>query len=221
VSRWQIERHRGSARAFHGRAIDDVAEPTVWVFEVDATAVALGSTQPIEDVDLGLAAELGIDVFHRRSGGGAVLLQPDSSLWIDVVLPASDHRWTEDVSVAPLWLGQLWANALRGVGADAVTVHIGPMQANPMSSVICFAGIGPGEVLRGGKVVGISQRRTRTVARFQTVALLGWDWSLHQRLLAPGIDRVGGGGGEPLVSPQVDLTLGPLLEAFLIELEMN
>ena len=41
--------------------------------------------------------------------------------------------------------------------------------------MVCFAGIGPGEVLVGGrKVVGISQRRNRGGARFQCAALLRW-----------------------------------------------
>jgi lipoate-protein ligase A len=36
------------------------------------------------------------------------------------------------------------------------------------SPLVCFAGLGPGEVSAGGrKLVGISQRRTRAAARFQ------------------------------------------------------
>lgn len=191
------------------------------MFDVDSPALALGSTQPIEDVDLNLASEVGVDVFHRRSGGGAVLLQPGSSLWIDVVLPATDRLWTDDVSVAPRWLGQLWANAIERVSQCAPTVHDGPMQANPLASVVCFAGLGPGEVLCGDKAVGISQRRVRTAARFQSVALLGWDWSLQQRLLRPGLDRVGDSHQEPLVSPLGDVGADELLDAFVFELERS
>jgi lipoate-protein ligase A len=44
------------------------------------------------------------------------------------------------------------------------------------SELVCFAGLGPGEVTVGGrKVVGISQRRTRDAARFQCVAYETWD----------------------------------------------
>jgi len=40
---------------------------------------------------------------------------------------------------------------------------------------VCFAGRGPGEILVDGrKVVGISQRRDRSGARFQCTALLAW-----------------------------------------------
>jgi lipoate-protein ligase A len=50
------------------------------------------------------------------------------------------------------------------------------MQSSAWSARVCFAGVGPGEVLIGSrKVVGISQRRTRGAALFQTAALLTWD----------------------------------------------
>jgi len=194
-----------------------VRDPTVWVFEPESSALALGSTQPSDDVDVGLATELGIEVIRRHSGGGAVLLEPAGCVWIDVVLPSTDRRWTDDVSVAPLWLGQVWAGAIGRTGRRDVSVHQGPMRSDPRSAVVCFAGLGPGEVLVGGKSVGISQRRTRTAARFQTVALLEWDWSAQQRLLAPGLHRVGAGDDEPSVTPLEGLTIDELVEAFLEE----
>ena len=42
---------------------------------------------------------------------------------------------------------------------------------------MCFAGVGPGEVLddTGRKWVGISQRRTRSWIRLQTMAHRVWD----------------------------------------------
>jgi hypothetical protein len=56
------------------------------------------------------------------------------------------------------------------------------------SDVVCFAGLGPGEVTRyGAKVVGISQRRTRHAARFQCAVLARWDVVGIATLL--GLDR--------------------------------
>jgi lipoate-protein ligase A len=41
---------------------------------------------------------------------------------------------------------------------------------------VCFAGTGAGEVtVRGRKVIGMSQRRTRAGALFQCAALIRWD----------------------------------------------
>jgi lipoate-protein ligase A len=55
------------------------------------------------------------------------------------------------------------------------------------SDLVCFAGLGPGEVTVDGlKVVGISQRRTRDAARFQCVAYETWDAGALLELL--GID---------------------------------
>jgi lipoate-protein ligase A len=69
------------------------------------------------------------------------------------------------------WLGQLWSSALKSAGVDA-GVHQGPPLVTPLSRAICFCGIGHGEVIVDGrKVVGISQRRTRDSARFQTLLM--------------------------------------------------
>ena len=51
----------------------------------------------------------------------------------------------------------------------------GPMVRAPWSELVCFAGLGPGEVTVGGaKVVGMSQRRTRAAARFQCGVVHRW-----------------------------------------------
>jgi hypothetical protein len=51
------------------------------------------------------------------------------------------------------------------------------MVPSAWSRVVCFAGLGPGEVVdaTGFKVVGVSQRRTRAIARFQCALPLRWD----------------------------------------------
>jgi hypothetical protein len=47
--------------------------------------------------------------------------------------------------------------------------------SSSVSRQICFAGLGSGEVLLAGrKLVGISQRRTRSAARFQSLCHLRW-----------------------------------------------
>ena len=65
------------------------------------------------------------------------------------------------------------------------------MRPGPWSSLACFGGVGPGEVLvESRKVVGIAQRRTRFAAAFQTTALLDWDPAALVRLLRlPPADR--------------------------------
>jgi len=166
----------------------DVIEPTVWWFEVTASALVLGSSQRIEHVDLDTCAQAEVEVIRRRSGGGAVLLQPGDAMWVDVLLPASDPRWINDIGQSACWLGEIWREALGSLGVDGTTVHRAAMVRTRWSDQVCFAGTGGGELVRGGgKVVGISQRRTRAGARFQCALYRHWRPEAHVGLFAaPG-----------------------------------
>jgi lipoate-protein ligase A len=148
---------------------------TIRVLEADRPAVVLGSAQPETDVDRVRAAASGTDVARRHSGGGAVLVGPDQVAWIDVVVPAGDPLWQIDVGQAGWWLGDCWAGAVADVTGREADPWRGGLVRTEWSSRICFAGLGPGEVTVGGaKVVGVSQRRTRRGALFQSAALLVW-----------------------------------------------
>jgi lipoate-protein ligase A len=178
---WHLERQQGPARRLHGRSValagvEADGARTVRVLQVDRPALVLGSSQPESDVDTVAAEAAGVDVVRRRSGGAAVLVDPAAVVWVDLIVPAGDPLWEADVGMAGWWVGDAWAAALDGVGAGPAQVWRGPMQSSAWSARVCFAGVGPGEVLIGArKLVGISQRRTRGAALFQTAALLTWD----------------------------------------------
>lgn len=153
---------------------------SVRLVEAHGPALVLGSTQAADVVDAAAAARHGVSVVRRRSGGGAVLVGTGDVVWVDVFVPADDTLWDRDVGRATHWLGRAWTDALGALGTEAVW-HDGPLVKGPWSSLVCFAGLGPGEVRAvapspfGGKVVGISQRRTRAGTHFQCAALLKWD----------------------------------------------
>jgi lipoate---protein ligase len=175
---WLVERVAGGAGELHRHPVE--ARRTVRVHEVHGPALVLGSTQA-DDV---AAARSGgdVEVARRRSGGGAVWLAPGEQVWVDVVVPAGDPLWDDDVGRAAHWLGDCWA-LVAGGGSQ---VWRGPLEGRAEGSVACFAGLGPGEVRRGGsKVVGISQRRTSRLARFQCVAYLRWDPTALLAALGP------------------------------------
>ena len=110
-----------------------------------------------------------------------MLVERGGLVWVDVLVPAGDPLWDADVGRAFAWLGSAWVGALADAGASGGRAHEGPLRASPWSRLVCFAGLGPGEVTVGGaKVVGMSQRRTRAGALFQCAALLDWR---PQRLL--------------------------------------
>lgn len=105
-----------------------------------------------------------------------MLVEPGRLLWVDVVVPAGDPLWEADVGRAFLWLGDAWVATLASHGVPA-QVHRGGLVTTPWSRVVCFGGLGTGEVTdpAGAKLIGISQRRTREATRFQCAALAAWE----------------------------------------------
>jgi lipoate---protein ligase len=149
----------------------------LWLLEASSPALVLGSTQPDADANAAACAAAGVEVARRRSGGGAVLVGAEECVWIDVLVPRDDPLWHDDVGRASWWLGDAWMTALAASGVDGCRVHHGGLVPSAWSKVVCFAGLGPGEVVddAGAKVVGISQRRTRSMARFQCAVPLRWE----------------------------------------------
>lgn len=180
---WRIEHLHGSAADLHAREMSGVRSATF--FSADAPTLVLGSSQPAESVDDAAVQRLGVATCRRRSGGGGVLLWPDEFVWLDVEIPPDDPLWREDVGAAAWWVGDLWREALAPFTSPA-TVHRRGMVHTPWSTAVCFTGIGPGEVLIGAaKLVGVSQRRTRIGARFQTMVHLHWRPELMAALVSP------------------------------------
>ncbi|MGD9702079.1 MAG: hypothetical protein AB7Q42_06765 [Acidimicrobiia bacterium] len=183
---WAVERFVGAAAEFHALPLPPAggAERAAWVFSVERPALVLGSTQAADVVDAEACRAAGVEVARRRSGGGAVLLVPGEVVWVDLVVPAGDPLWLDDVGRSMWWVGDAWARALLACGFPGATVHRGRPVDAPWSRLVCFAGLGAGEVtLHDRKVVGVSQRRTRSAARFQCGAYLRWDGDALIRLL--------------------------------------
>ncbi len=200
---WRFEHLTGDAESLHLAESPECR--TVRWCEVDSPALVLGSGQDVDVIDRGAARRAGVSVVRRRSGGGAVLLRPGEHLWFDVFVPADDPLHDDDVERASWWVGEWWAAAVAAtLPGSRPQVHRGPLSDRAAGTVACFASVGPGEVVlhpggRAGdptvpdqqrtgaavKVVGISQRRTRSVVRFQTVAFRQWDPDALLGLLVP------------------------------------
>lgn len=144
--------------------LDDRADLVVRLCSPTDSALVLGSRQTDQLVDITALDARGIGLVRRRSGGGAVLIVPDDVVWIEFV--ARPGSWfPDDVRGSMVAAGRLWLAALgdAGLGSDAgIELHDGGMRHAPWSDLVCFAGLGPGELHRAGhKLVGLSQRRTR------------------------------------------------------------
>lgn len=214
---WVVEHHRGPAAALHALEMPDDGVPRVWVLEATGPAVVLGSTQDDGVVDHGAAAAAGVAVVRRRSGGGAVWVAPDEPHWVDVLVPRAHPLWDDDVGRAFDPVGRAWQRALADLGVTGTRVHDGPMIRTRWSDLVCFAGVGPGEVLLDqAKLVGISQRRTRAGARFQCAVPVRWDPAPLARLLVArpplsALAGIGVGTGPALpVDDLVDAFVGAL-----------
>ncbi len=178
-----VVRQRGSVGYLHGLDpfVADVraanrfgADPQVWLCDATDAALVLGSRQSTDLVDRASLAAAGLGIVRRRSGGGAVIVRPDVAAWVDVVLPHGIAP--DDIRGSMVWIGERWMAAIapllaEGSGGRELDVHRGGMVTTAWSDLMCFAGLGPGEVLLDGrKLVGLSQRRTRLGVRIQGMA---------------------------------------------------
>ena len=166
---WRFQEVQAGVGEFHG--MEHPGGREVWLHcwgDGEAGALVLGSSQSEELVDAEMLQRRGLELVKRQSGGGAVLVVPEALVWIDVFIPREDPLWKDDVGKSALWLGEAWQATLLEFGISA-EVHQGPYQPSEWGELICFAGRAGGEVfVDGKKSVGISQRRTRQGARFQT-----------------------------------------------------
>jgi lipoate-protein ligase A len=162
----------GSAGELHGLEPQATGR-AVWIMRLTRPALVLGSTQTPALADDAALAARGMHAVRRRSGGGAVLLDPVRSVWIDVVIGRDDPLWDDDVHRSFAWLGAVWVDTLSGLGVRG-RVGTADRPPKPESRLVCFAGLGAGEVVDdvGAKVVGLSQRRVRSGARYQCLVSL-------------------------------------------------
>jgi lipoate---protein ligase len=187
---WKVEERNDQGSMLHGSwpsVAEDPARRAVAVCRVTDVALVLGSTQSDDVVDRSRVDAAGVSVVHRSSGGGAVLVTPDDPVWVDVWIPSGDPLWHPQVDRAFDWLGRAWVDALTRTGIPGLTAHTqGFVACTRWSSLVCFGGVGVGEVVTGDgrKVVGLAQRRNRQGAWFHGACVLRWDPASLVDLLA-------------------------------------
>jgi lipoate-protein ligase A len=178
---WRLEDRIGSASALHQAwpAVEaDATSRAVARCRVSVPALVLGSSQSERVLDRERTVAAGVEVAKRRSGGGAVLVTPEDPVWIDVWVPAGDSLWRSDVNRAFDWLGEAWVGALGRMGITGLSAHRGGyLSCTRWSGLVCFGGVGTGEVVTDGgrKVVGLAQRRNRFGTLFHSACVLRWD----------------------------------------------
>ncbi len=213
VPGWRVEERFGTAAELHASwpsAGRHHEERGVARCHPSGLAVVLGSTQSDSVVDRTGAARAGATVVRRRTGGGAVLVAPGDPVWIDVWVPTGDPLWDADVSQAFGWLGDVWQSALGSLGVEGLSVQgVAPGFRSEWSTLVCFGGVGTGEVTVAGgrKVAGLAQRRTRAGVWIQGACAIHWDPStlLGALALSPEARRAAIGGLEGAAVGVADL----------------
>jgi lipoate---protein ligase len=155
-------------------ALGDDPTPVLRWYRATSTAIVLGRGQQVP-------VGTDVEVLTRFSGGGAVLMDPDL-LSCDVALPAGHPLLEGDLTAVFGRVGEAWAEALVGLGVTDVEVYDGPATASrrgtprqQLLAAVCYATLGRGEVLAGGrKLVGLAQRRRRQGALVQCGLLRRW-----------------------------------------------
>lgn len=157
------------ARVFelHARKYPSDITRTIYWNQPTDSALVVGSAQSLSDIrDTQYAQPPSL--VKRASGGGAVLVTPDNMIWFDVVIGVHDPLWDCDITRSFFWLGATIRDALAACGCDALELHEAGLTQNAWSQLVCAASVGPGEVMmKGRKVVGLSQKRRRAFAVFQ------------------------------------------------------
>ena len=165
------------AGEFHAPDLLADGRPGVVVCEPTARPCVLGSAAVVGVVDVDACRRAGVDIVKRRSGGGAVLVQPGEMSWFDVVVPAGGGA----SSVA----GMSALDALAGAHVVAALTGCrrgrrrGARRADAQaawSATGCFAGLGPGEVVLGRAASwwASASDGTRDGARFQCIVHVRW-----------------------------------------------
>lgn len=179
----RVQIHRGSAAILHDLDFPADPQPQVWRMEPSRTALVMGSGQSRELFDGEALARAGVELAGRRSGGGAVWVDPAVTVWVDVLAPRGSPLHSEDLTTTFLRVGRVWQRAFAALGVHLDLARVAPK--DPMARWVCWAGIGWGELFQPGhltaaaggtgpvgKVVGLSQRRTRWGARVQGLAVV-------------------------------------------------
>ncbi len=169
----RVEHHEGTAAELHALAMPEGdAPPALWVLRSTAPALVMGSAQRETDFDLDALQADGVALAPRRSGGGAVFIEPAGVVWVDVLAPRGSVYWSDDLGETFLRVGERWQAALSELGVASEIVRASP-DRSPEARLACWAGLGWGEVtVDGAKIVGLSMRRTRWGARIQGMGVI-------------------------------------------------
>lgn len=165
-------------------ALEETGAPAMRWYVPRERALVLGNGQRPDVADMDALAADNIRLYKRPSGGTAVLVD-DALVSLDLALPHTHPLATTDVVRAYEWIGALWAEVCRSLGAsDARALPTQAVRAAPSLErddplrLACYGTLSPWEVVIDAeprKLVGLCQIRRRHGALYQVGVYLRLD----------------------------------------------
>lgn len=151
-----------------GEVAGGLRPPTLRLWTLAAPALVLGSNQVLaNEVDAVTAAELGYVVARRMSGGGTMIVAPESVITYSLYAPDSLVRgmsFIESYAFLDAWA----VEALRGIGV--------PASYRPINDIVSPE----------GKIAGAAQARRRRSVLHHTTMAYDLDPAVVPRLIRIG-----------------------------------
>jgi lipoate-protein ligase A len=168
--------------------------PTIRFFAWRPATISLGYGQALDGrVDLAAAADIGIGLVRRPTGGSAILHEgPELELTYSVTAADDDFVGADDLSATYRWIGTALTAGLRSLGADAEMVAVQPSDPAAMPA-FCFARTGSYEIeVNGRKLVGSAQRRRESGFLQHGSVMLGAEPDRLRRVFPGQLDPLAG-----------------------------
>ncbi len=158
--------------------------PTLRFYTWRPRALSIGYAQPIASVDRSRAAQLGVDIVRRPTGGQAILHHDE--LTYAVALPRG-HPLADDGVL------ESYGVISRGLTAGLVVLGIAPRagpwgpSSEPKSTSVCFASPSRHEIaVDGHKVIGSAQTRLHRGILQHGSIVLAHDPEIYSLMGVPG-----------------------------------
>ena len=187
MENWSVKRSQGSVADRH-LTLPTFESRQIIIHEIDKPTMVFGTAQK----NMFLETAIECDYVYRKSGGGAVFLEPGKILWVDFVVPREDPLWCNDIRRSSLWLGELWVRAMKDIGLYG-KVHNEEIRKTELSRLVCFAGLATGEVTVSGKKLLVSVKDELEKGRGSSALLcfpglrkellIYFKWNQQKRLL--------------------------------------